>query len=239
MGLNKSFLLLAILLLIPIASATVTTLGTFTQNSVVDLPQVANATSCNITAVKYPNSSAFVRNVEMTKNGTDFNYTLGSEYTSTIGEYLVNGNCDGTVWVYDFSITPTGTQVSEGEGTLYVIFLVGALFLFAVCMYITWKLPWKNKRDAGGEIISVNDLKYLKLFFVPIDYVLLMWIFGILRSISANYLILSGPALIFQWAFWVMLSFALPLTVVGLWLLFILLINDKKIRRALERGIPF
>lgn len=236
--LNLSVLILFVLLIFP-ASATVTTLGTFVLDTDIELPQVANATFCNLTSLKYPNSSIFLRNVAMEKDGTDFNFNLSSNFTSTRGVYLVNGVCDTTVFVYDFEVNPTGTLLTTGQGLLYLLFLFSAVLLFSFCLYWIFNLPGGNQTTPLGEIVSINDLKYLKLFLVPISYVLLMWIFGILRSITANFLIVAGPERLFNWAYVILLGLSYPLVIVGLWFLFLMIITDRKIIESLKTGRPY
>lgn len=238
MDIKYVYLLLFVFLIVP-ASATVTTLGSFIIDEQIDLPQVANATACNITSIKYPNSTAFINNVAMTKDGTDFNFTLGEEFVTERGNYLVNGECDLTVFVYDFEVTPTGTVLTTGQGILYVIFLFASVLLFSFCLFWVFNLPGKNESTPFGEIVSVNDLKYLKIFLVPICYVLFMWIFALLHNITASFLILVGPEKFFFWGYRILLGFAYPLTIVGLYFLLLIIITDRRIIQALKKGRPF
>lgn len=238
MGIKFTPVVLLLLLMVT-ASATVTTLGSFTIDEQIDLPQVANATACNITAIKYPNSTAFIKNVAMTKDGTDFNFTLGEEFVSERGVYLVNGECDLTVFVYDFEVTPTGTVLTTSQGLLYIVFLFSAVLLFSFCLFWVFNLPGRNATTPLGDIISINDLKYLKIFLVPICYVLFMWIFALLHNITASFLILTGPEKFFFWGYRILLGFAYPLTIFGLWIFFILIINDRKILQSLKTGRAF
>lgn len=115
-------------------------LGTFQQNNPVEIIQIcSNQTSlcdlCNITSIKYPNSTNIVSNVMMTKRASDFNYTLNGNITTLIGSYLVNGFCQSgnevSVWSYTFLVTPTGQEKpNTGEG-LSLIGIMGIITLVA------------------------------------------------------------------------------------------------------------
>lgn len=116
------------------------TLGTFKQNECINLKQVcADCTFVNISSVtlsSLPSSSAqLLDQVQMIKNGVEFNYTFCN--TTNVGIYNVNGFGDprGTneIFVYDFEVTPSGfTRINSGEGIiifigLFIIFIIGIL----------------------------------------------------------------------------------------------------------------
>lgn len=236
---GKIIFILFLLFASPLLSAEVTTLGTFQIDKEINLPQVANATACNITSIRYPNSTIFIENVAMQKDGTDFNFTLDSSFTNVRGVYLVNGECDTTIWTYDFEISPTGTTVSTAQSLIYIIFFIGALLLFSFCLFWIFNLPSGNNITPAGEVVSLNDLKFLRLFLIPVSYVLLTWIFGILRSVTANFLILNGPNAFFNWAYWIMMAVMYPLLILSLYIFLISIFNDRKILKSLREGRPF
>jgi len=247
------FVFFLILICSPFISAATTdnndiTLGTYRINSAVEVPQVcSNATSlcdlCNITSIKYPNSTIIVSNVEMTKRTYDFNYTLYPNQTGELGTYLVNGFCKSgnevKVFSYDFQITRTGELLSTSQAIVYIVVLIGILPIFLLCLLGAIKLRWKNQRDEMGYIISVNDLKYVKLMLIVLCYILLLWMFGILRAMTGNYLELNAASNLFYYLYWIMLAFMWPIIVVSVILGFIMWVESKKIKKILNRGVPF
>lgn len=133
----KKLILLGILLMmiLPITSATIETLGTFKENECIILKQIAqNSTYCNISSVLAPDSSQILGESFMTKTGTVYNK---SNFCSTtiLGTYIVNGHCNlngaDTVWSYDFIITPTGESDNLGLYIILTIVIIGIL-LFGV-----------------------------------------------------------------------------------------------------------
>jgi len=113
------------------------------------------------------------------------------------------------------------------------------VFIFIMCLYGAIRLPYKNKRADDGRLVSVNDLKYLKVFLYTLSYILLMFIFGIGRSLSANFLYLNGLERIFNFLFWILFSFLWPLMVLSIILTIIIYLDDKRLKKAMMRGVPF
>ena len=118
-----------ILLALPLISAqTMTGLGVYKQHTCIQLPQTANATYCNITAIYYPNGTFAVSTpINMTKRGTSFNASFCD--TSAAGQYIVNGDCDTVVWAYDFTVTPSGGDESLTIFLVAIIFAVSLLLI--------------------------------------------------------------------------------------------------------------
>jgi len=84
------------IILIGFVSASYDEIGPYLQGECANLPQASDAVSCNITAIRFPvNSTYALRDVEMEKTGTSFNYTFCS--TNTLGTYIVEGVCDDAV----------------------------------------------------------------------------------------------------------------------------------------------
>jgi hypothetical protein len=122
--------LVLVLIALPMLSAT--TLGSFQKDNYIELPQIANSTYCNITSIKYPNSTkiGLTYPIEMTKTGVDYTHILSKDYTSNIGVYIVNGECDTVAWAYDFEITSTGEKVSLSNIVIVFAFLFVGAILF-------------------------------------------------------------------------------------------------------------
>jgi len=231
-------LMLGILLVLPLISAS---LGTFKQNDCVSIRTILNATWVNISTITKPfDSMPNITNKEMTKQGLSFNYTFCN--TDVLGNYIYDyfsdesicgGGCEN-----DFTITGTGTQLSTSQAILYFVFLIAAIGIFILCLYYAVKIPYKNQRDEEGFLISVNDLKYVKIFLIGGCYLLLLLISGLLRGITSNFIPEIGVAGLFEWIFWILLSFMYPIIVCGLIFALIIFLNDRKLTKALERGIP-
>jgi len=236
-----NLIMIITILLIGIAIAEQQSLGIFRLNDCVELIQTcSNCTWVNFTSVKYPNSSIGLGNVNASRLGTEYTYKYCN--TSILGEYIVNGvgDVDGvyTVFAYDFDVTQTGSELSTSGGIVYIIFIISIMLVFALMLYGAVKIKWRSPRDNEGKIVSINDLKYLKIFLWVMSYIVLMWIFALLRQITADFLYLNSASLFFEWAYWIMLSFLWPGIVVALLAVVVNFLTDKKLKRKLMRGIP-
>jgi hypothetical protein len=114
-------------------------LGTFKQGEIINLKQICDTCSyVNISGVKYPNSTIENINLEMTKNGIDYNYTFSNTTQSGCYTYSVYGDKDGSIKaeVIDFEINPTGISSSESRTTavsrsIYFTFGIAIILLIA------------------------------------------------------------------------------------------------------------
>ena len=175
MKFRNIFVIFSILFLIPLLSAE-TSLGLFEQSTDIELLQVcSNETNlcdyCNISSVKYPNSTIIFSDISMTQRTADFNYSLISNYTSPTGKYFVNGVCGVgnqiEVFSYTFDVTINGNENPEGIvivlfTILFVIIFAGliGLLLYNVFHMIQWDF------DAKDLIINVST--YISLFAIYI-----------------------------------------------------------------------
>jgi len=151
-------------------------LGTFEQSKDIELLQVCSGGTslcgfCNISSVKYPNSSIALSNVMMTQRSGDFNYTLIANKTQTLGTYGVNGYCvSGTtkqVWVYDFEVTVNGKDKPDGIVIVLftLLFLVIVAGLLSLLMYNIFHMAqW----DFDAKDLIYNFSAYFLLLAVYI-----------------------------------------------------------------------
>ena len=222
--------------------------GIYEQNKIVDLklPCSFNGTFCTTTAtcnatVEYLNSTLALDAELMTNLGNGMpNVTL--PFSNITGNYegfyicCESGYCDSSS--ITFEITPTGRTLSTAQGIVYVVFLISIIFVFFLCGYGAISIPWSHPRDSEGKIIGVNELKYVKLTLYVFSYILLMFMVGIIKSIMENFLSFDNASRVFNWMFWVMFSLLWPIIVVSLILTLIYFLDNKKMQKAILRGVP-
>ena len=91
-----------------------TTFGTYKINQDIPIIQLGNNfTFCNITSATYPNGTKFIQDVNMTKRGDEYNYTINSSYVLVSGTYIVRGICGSVVWAGDYEVNPQGITPSD------------------------------------------------------------------------------------------------------------------------------
>jgi len=239
-NINKLLLgMIFLMAILPMVSAQ-ESFGTFKQNECVNLIQTcSNCTYINITNIAYPNSSIALSNVEMTADGTLFNYSFCN--TSIIGTYFVNGigDLDGinSVWNYVFDITYTGDALTAQQSYIYIgglIFLV--LLILGISILIN-KLPSNDSVDEEGSILQINQLKHLREVLWIVIWGLGLAIMFIISNLSLAYL--SSPMMgnlffvIWQMMFYVTII-GVPIYII--WIIY-KLFRDAEMKRMLERGI--
>ena len=170
------------MVLISLASGAISNLGTFEQDTCVELPQICkDCTYNNISKILYPNSTIIVENVVMTKDDTYYNYTFCS--TDALGTYTINGFGDPagtkTTWNYIFEVTPTGKSA-----TTYSSIISGLILLVMFGTAIFFMIFAKTTEQPG-----------VKLFFNMISFVVMILMVGtgviILRNENLTTLIKS------------------------------------------------
>jgi len=141
-------------------------LGTFKQNTSINLVQISDADNCNISAILTPNGTKYVFNVMMDRDisyGTFFSYLLDKNYTKDIGTYAVFGVCydydDEIVWAYNFDITPSGFSISSSQGLSSLGLIVSIILIAGMFMFLGYKFSETDKTfPIGIFFLSISLL---------------------------------------------------------------------------------
>ena len=239
------FLILGIILVLPLVSSQLI----FEQDKAVNIsvPCSFNETECSSDAVC--NWSVF--NPEYIKiasgkalNISDesfFQVNLSSGNTSELGDYFINMFCVdqnyGDASTTEFTVTPLGKQLTTAQSIAHIFTLLAAIFMFVMAVVGAIKLPWKDSRTADGRLMSVSDLKYLKLLCGVIAYLILIWILALAEDISDAYLFLSGATNFFHVIGLIALSIFYALIILLPWFIIINIMQDKKTKDMIKRGL--
>lgn len=167
------FIFLLCIFLFNVVGAAEGFLGTFKKGQNVSLLQLCeNCTYVNITSVKYPNSSSILEDVQMTKRGTEYNYTLLENYTKIIGEYTVHGMGDlngiEQSWYYTFEINAIGFKSTDARSSAagigsYFLFGIAALFFIAFIFTPNQKTEID---EMGNTVVKGNYAPFKWTFFI-------------------------------------------------------------------------
>ena len=240
---NKLLLIIVVGIFILLLGNVNADLGTFKKDLCVELIQTCeNCSYVNLTRVSYPNSTiALNGNFSMTRYNSVYNYSFCDTNVTGIYVYLTQGDLDGATTTGNelFTITETGTALNDSQTTLYSILIFIVFLVFVISVYGTIKLPMKNPRsEEDDQILGVSNLKYAKILLGYFSYMVLLFIFGIGEDLTTNYLPLTSVHTFFDLGYLYLVILALPLLFMTFAIFVISWINDKKIQRILERGIP-
>lgn len=208
----------------------------------VDLDGSAITTGiCNLN-IKYPNGTYMLNNGSLSNsfNG-EFNITIPKANVTEVGKhpyslFCVSGTHNDTDRGF-ILITPTGNDLTDAQGTIYVITLIGIFIAFGLCLWGAVAIPSKHRRNDEGKVVAVSDLKYVKILLASFSYLLLMWIFFMLSEIARNFLFSDMVSRIFYFIFYFFLILLFPLTIVIVVITVMLKFQDKKTTDLINRGV--
>lgn len=193
---------------------------------------------CNIT-IQYPNTSVMFDNVPVTRNPSYYNISLPN--LNTVGYYEYSTFCtnisdSGSSVEQYFLVNLTGEEFSTSKSFLYIAMLFFSIIFFFLTLYGTIKIPFKNKRDSEGKIISINDLKYFKLFLGFFTYILAIFI-TYLVYVMTGFLELNLLTSFFNFTFWLLIAFLAPTFILTFTIFIINWFADKKNISLIERNL--
>ena len=163
---------------------------------------------------------------------------LGSNFSQGNYQVLVdcnNGNFGGFV-SFPIHVTPTGEALETSDSITYIILTASSILLFLLCLYGGIALPFRNRRNEEGGIISIEKLKYFKVGLLFLSYVLFVWVLNLLFSLSNNFSILTQYTGFFKIMFLVINSMSYPVFVLMIILMGALAWRDLNLKELLKRG---
>lgn len=184
---KQVMILLIALLIIPMLYSYQESLGIVKQNEPANLIQTCyDSTEGYITRVVYPDKTfAINEQTAMTKIGDNFNYSFLN--TSQLGQYLVYGICDDTVWQYDFEVTVNGEKTTIATSLIHVLFITFFVMLIFVFYYLNNKINFEKWND------SIYN-KYLSRNFIKVIFSAILYNF--MKNAFVIYYLLGFPIII-------------------------------------------
>jgi len=167
----------------------------------------------------------------------DFSFQINNNFTTAkYYSYILqcNNSISGCFVSGTIEATPNGYYLTTEKSIMFFMFAVFIFSIFILCLYWTIVLPYQDVKNDEGEVISINDLKYLKIFLSVMSYIILWMFFGIMDGIFSNYMYEIGIGNYFEWAYNIMLAFIWPCIVVGVTFLIVSYINSKKLQKTLN-----
>jgi len=169
----------------------------FPPRTEINLTQTcSNCTFVNVTYIVVGSGQLEKFNQEMTKDGTFYNYTLGSNLTTSLGEYIINGVADPdgtqTAWNYNLFIRNNGTLLTTAESVLYIFLAIFNLIAVVFFLFHGMTLPYTDERSKNGTLTRLISAKYLKMLSIWIGYGSLIWLTSIIAAITNNFIPLAS-----------------------------------------------
>ena len=154
----------------------------------------SSSSQCNVT-VAYPNGALLLDNAALTSNVSYHNITVPSIINNETGPHTATSVCcdgpDCAVKTFTVQITKTGTILETSESVIFLILTIAIFVFFLISGWLAVAIPYKNEINEQGMVIKVTKLKYIKLFFVSLSYILFIVFLNSLIGISENFVSLS------------------------------------------------
>jgi len=216
--------------------------GVYKQGEPISLTQTcADCTYINITSITAPNGTQIVGQVEMTKDGSVFNYTLDSFLTTSLGTYSINGMGNplgvNDVWRYGIEVTYNGTEISTAQATLYGILFFVFIFFMVSFIFIINTLPSDNTKDEEGRLLSISYLKYLRSAFWFFEWMLLIGLLYLSSNLAFAFLNEQMFAGVLFTLFKVLFGMTPLIVVVWVIWIFAKMFHDRQFQNILNRGM--
>lgn len=183
--------------LVSSASPTLGGVDGFAPGEEVNLIQVcSNCTFVNITTVRLGDGELERINDVMTKDDTFYNFSLASNLTTSLGEYIVNWDADPdgvrTAGNFNFYIRNNGTLLTTAESVLYIFLALFNLIAVVLLLFYGITLPYNDEKTKDGTVTRVVSTKYLKLLSIWLGYGALRWLMSIITLITNNFVSLES-----------------------------------------------
>lgn len=240
-----SFILLFSLILV---SAEISEIPVYLQNSNIEIRHpirfdgvIDGKAFVNI-SVTDPDNLVILGNSNMTFDPftNQNNITIPSNSTSKLGNYgyciSASNTTNSDTECFIFEVSLTGKRASVSESIVYMMMAFLSIVFFLLSLYGSIKIPFKNSRSSQGFIVTINDLKYLKMILWVVTYMLLIFImlsFSVVSKMS-NWDVFYK---IFYSAFWFLIVFLFPIFVIIFIIAVMNFYDDKKLRRLIDRNL--
>lgn len=195
--------------------------------------------ACKLTITK-PDGSFLIQGVNMTDAGNgDFVYNVSFP---DLGTYSTKQECSqsglNNTQDSEVEITVTGQLLNSSKSILYIALMVIAFIILIICLALGITIPSKNNSDEmTGYIVSLNNMKYVKMISWGVAYLVLMLIIYLAQTISMIYLDIDFLGGLFKFGFYSMLVALVPLFIFFVYIIIANAVRDAKLADALSGGL--
>jgi len=197
----RIILIMLSLLFIPLVSGASDDL-LFATNKQYDLkiPCINNGTYCSTVAecnvtITYPDGNLLKDNVVMTNQGSFHNLTILFSENNQSGPYPSTAVCcdsgDCGEDSFTIQITKSGTILETSESLIFILLTLAIFVFFSLSFFFAIATPYGNETNETGMVLQVTKLKYVKLLFIMLTYILFIWFLNALVGVSENFVSLT------------------------------------------------
>lgn len=203
---------------------------------------IRNFTSCNLHIYNASGYHIFEAVDGYVGHDYDYSFKFGENNFTNLGTYSYIVYCNtsgfGGFAETSFEVDTTSWELTTAKAVLYVGFFTITFFVFIMLFIGAIKIPYSNLKNGAGEVISISLQKYFKIACIIGAYVTLIFVSGLARGITYNYLYTIGVHQFFNLIYWILMSLFYPMLIITFVLVVATVLSDKRFSKALEDGIP-
>ncbi len=204
--------------------------------------QCSTAAICNVTVFDNEEVKVLANQSINASANSFFIVELNETQTANFGTYRIDLFCSNRKIAdspsVTFEVTPTGEELTEAQGIIYMVMLLVGFIIFGLCLWGAIKIPFRDIRDEeDSQILSVNGLKPVKVILGFFAYLCLLFISTIVHDIAQSYLFLNAVEGFFNIVHLVLMFMVYPLFLLTIIVAVKIFVTDKKNQDLLNKGI--
>jgi len=181
------------------------------------------------------------RNLSWDSNNLEWDLMIKSNNFSIFVEFAFYEECVSSDSICSVSgsyiVNPTGIELTIERAIIHMGLLAILVLLLMVTVGTIPFLPTSNDKTEEGELMAINNLKYVRSFLWVLSYFWIMIICYVSSNLAFAYLgTLLFAKLLFA-VFYLMAILMLPFVVI--WFMYIIaeIFKDKELKRLMEHGV--
>lgn len=205
---------------------------------------IQDGISCHLHLINSYGNHLLIDSTSTPQSYGDYSFIVDADNFTEQGIYSFEATCNNSdtsgFLASNFFVTKSGISsedIGTSEGIVNLILFAGLCLWLFLSLTGALFIPFKNKVNDEGKVISVNDLKYLKIFCIVQVYLALMFLSGFITGLADTYITLNNYSAMFRYLYVILLAFIFPTIIVSLLLAGIIFLEDKKTKQLLYRGI--
>ena len=208
-----------------------------------------NSLSCTFILIN--TNTTDITKFDQTSNNLNFSYLsdghiykarVNKSKLGNLGTYAATFECNDSVKggysSFSFEVTTDGKEsVSTARTVTYVSELSVLFLIFFITVGGIFMLPATNTRNEEGELMSINNLKYLRSVLFAFAWGILLMIIFLSIHIADLTLLGASVSNLFLNLYRLMMGLTLIMFVVWMIWLFVNIFQDRELKKMLDRGI--
>lgn len=179
---------------------------------------------------------------DTTATNYDYEFSANAANFTIPGYYALVLSCNNSILggyiESTFEVTPRGQPTdAQSISTTYCALLFFIFALFGLTLFGAIKVPWGHQRSDDGHILSMNYLRYAKIFLWLMAYTLLIMTTYLAWGYASIALHFDLAAKIFEVITWMLFAGLLPAIILTIIIAIVNVLSDIQIKENMWRNL--